>query len=65
MNNYIYDIKYSYQIQTIFNRSIQLIDRILTDTATLGQNGPGSHGNKRVFHTTQISRTGTSPLETV
>ena len=38
------------------------IDGNLTDTTTPGQSGPGSNGNKGVFHT---SRTRASSLDTV
>ena len=37
----------------------------LTGNTTLGQDGAGSIGNKRVLHTLQVSRTGTSPLDAV
>ena len=37
----------------------------LTDTITLGQNGPLSNDNKGVLHTPQISRTGVTPSDAI
>ena len=49
------------RIQIILNRSTWPIDRTLTSTITPGQSEPGSNGNKGVFNTLQVSRTGASP----
>ena len=44
--------------------SIRSIDRTLSGTTTPGQSGPGSEGNKGVFHIPQSSSiTGASPLD--
>ena len=49
----LYDIKYFYLTQIIFNRSIWPIDGTQKCTTTLGQNRPRSNGKKIIFHTTQ------------
>ena len=41
------------------------LDEALTGTTTLGHSGHGSNGIEGVFHTSQISRTGASPLDGV
>ena len=48
-----------------FNGPIWHIDWTLTSTFTLGQNRPGSNGNKGVPHTRQNSRTEASPPDGV
>ena len=37
----------------------------IISTITLSQSEPGSDGNEEVFHTPKISRTRTSPSDTV
>ena len=42
-----------------------VLDGPLKGTITPGQNGPKSHGNERVCHTHQISRTRASPSDAI
>ena len=48
-----------------FKTSIWPIDRSLTSTGSLDQTAPGSNSNEGVIHSPQISRTRSSPLDTV
>ena len=50
----LYGIKYSYLILMIFKQIY--LDKILTETTTVGQSRPGSNGNEGVKHIPQISR---------
>ena len=54
-------IKYKWFI----NKSMTIINGILTGTITPDQSGPGSNGNEGVLHTPQIPRTGTLPTNAV
>ena len=47
------------------NNFIWSLNRILTVHASLGQNEPGSNGNKEVLNITQSSWNGVSPSNTV
>ena len=48
------------EYEEFLNWSILFIDRILSSTTNPGQSGSGSNDKERVFHISQISRTGPS-----
>ena len=54
IHSQLYDIKCSYPIQIIKNRSIWFIDGTLTGTLISGQSGTGSSGNKEGLHTSSM-----------
>ena len=56
---------WSYWIKFILNISIWPIDGMLKGTITLHQSGAGCNCNWRVLLIPQISKTGTTPSETV
>ena len=53
----LYDIKYFYLIQIIFNRSMWIIDRTLKATTKLAQSWSWSNGSEWSLHVHHISRT--------
>ena len=57
-NVQLYWIKFSYRRRIIF----RLIDAALTCIYSAGENG---QGNKRVFYTSKLSKTGAYPLYSV
>ena len=52
-----------FALSSISNSSIWPMDRTLSGTTTLGQNGPGSNDNEGVLHIPQISKTDASPSD--
>ena len=50
----LYDIKYSYFILIILNKSIEPIDGILLSTTTPNQTESGNNGKGGILHCSQI-----------